>query len=533
MNQWQRLKQGVEPLVRRHPGLYLGVALFVLSMAQYAYTLGNPLIWDSRTILLTDPSIRSLANIPAFFLQSSLPPTELASDMVPQLDYYRPLLKIVYALEYAWFGTEPLPYHLMNVVLNAGVVLMLFALVRALTGNLALAFAASAIYAVNPSRGEAVSWVYGFSELAMALCMLAALYFYHARRHAWAAAVFALGLLSRESAVLFPAILLCYEFLLRPGEPARRFLNILPYAVLAAAYLVLRTAVIGGLPPITAASPAALVSTAAVVLQRYLKIFVLPDAPVAFYRLELFEPADAEALVSFGVAALAIAGLVWLWRNDRPTAFWYLWFFVWISIYFNLGRFADFLMAEKFMYLASAGLSVVVAALFLRLRFAPVLLSLVVAAHFGITFARTTYWRDPVTFFTAAAEFSPEFVRLRYELGVAYVDKRDCAAASLSFERVIARVPNHSLALNNLGNCYYVLGDRSRAVTMWSRALAADRRNAMAAFNLGFQAEQAGRPVEALGFYRTYLEVARDVPPQIMRRIRNLERALGSPGKAE
>src|SRR3989304_2073740 len=50
--------------------------LAVLSLAQYSYTIRNPLIWDAKIAVTEDPSIRSLRNIPSFFTSEALPAKE-------------------------------------------------------------------------------------------------------------------------------------------------------------------------------------------------------------------------------------------------------------------------------------------------------------------------------------------------------------------------------------------------------------------------------------------------------------------------
>src|SRR3990172_3062788 len=45
------------------------LALALISLLQYSLILRNPLLLDSHFVILEDESIRSLANIPAFFAQ--------------------------------------------------------------------------------------------------------------------------------------------------------------------------------------------------------------------------------------------------------------------------------------------------------------------------------------------------------------------------------------------------------------------------------------------------------------------------------
>jgi tetratricopeptide (TPR) repeat protein len=507
--------------------LLSALVLFALSIVQYSYTLGNPLIWDSESVVAEDPSIQSLANIPSFFVESSLP--EVAEG---QLKYYRPVVKILYAFEYALFGTDARGYHAINVLVNALVVVALFFLIDAISEDRRLALCASFLYAVNPARGEAVCWVYAASNLLMALFIILSLIGYHRRRHALAIPAFAMSLLSRESAVLFPVLLLLYEHLIRSEQPFKRYTHVAPYAGLAALYLLVRAIVLEGGPSLTDLEPLALMNTITVITQRMLRILLVPDAPVAVYPLEVFETLSAEVLLSYVVVTICLGGLVLIWRRDRRLAFAGLWGFVWISIWFNVGQFGHYLMNEKALYLASAGFLVLGAALLLRMRFGTAVLAAVVAAHFTSTFVRSTYWRDSTLFFEEVVASAPNLAPARLALGMEYATQGDWAKAVPHLEQAVKLEPGRSVSLNNLGTCHHALGDLSKATALWKRALAADPGNGEAAYNLGLMAERAGNLPSALDYYRRYLAHTDSPPLEILQRIRQLETRVTGDSRA-
>jgi tetratricopeptide (TPR) repeat protein len=117
----------------------------------------------------------------------------------------------------------------------------------------------------------------------------------------------------------------------------------------------------------------------------------------------------------------------------------------------------------------------------------------------------------------------PDFPATRYQLGMKYADRRQYEQAASQFDKVIQLHPGHSMALNNLGNCHFALGNLSQATSDWSKAWEADHSNAKAAYNLGFAAERAGDIDAALHYYRIYLSLVPQPPPQIHSRIQDLE----------
>jgi len=185
--------------------------------------------------------------------------------------YYRPLIVQTYALDYALWGLNPLPYHLVNLLLHWGVSL----LVALLTVELLVAAgadrgkafwagaAAGLAFAAAVRHTETVSWISGRADVAAALFALAALTVYvrfrpvenRARHLVWLAAPFyALALLCKESALTVPLVVITLEIVLyrtlwkreRPG----RYLGyglVLTMVGLLIAYLCVRYSITGAL----------------------------------------------------------------------------------------------------------------------------------------------------------------------------------------------------------------------------------------------------------------------------------------------
>lgn len=98
-----------------------------------------------------------------------------------------------------------------------------------------------------------------------------------------------------------------------------------------------------------------------------------------------------------------------------------------------------------------------------------------------------------------ARESFPSFdtTLLWYNLGVAMQLGDDPAAAAESYRKVLARLPNHSAAHNNLGTVTKDLGDLTTAIAHFDRAIALDPNNLEARSNLGHALLAVGRYEEA------------------------------------
>lgn len=487
--------------------LLLGAAALALfSVAEYAYTLRNPLMWDSSVLVQDDPLIRSPGNLGRIFRETSS--FQVESGVL--LPYYRPVTRSLFMLEHLVFGTAPAGHHLCNVALNAFAVALFFLLVHALSGDARLAFAAGLLYAANPVRGEAVYWVACQSTLLMTIFTCAALLAYHRGRRWLALFAMAAALLSRETAVLLPVALLGYEALV-PAGGSRRFGRTLPFFLAVAAFLAVRTA-IAGPPPLPEIAPVALLNAAAVITKRLLKSMVLPDAVVTVYPKETFASLSSEVAVAWIVIAASAAALWVLGRRHKPLAFWLGWGFLWIAVHAYVGQLSPYLMSENWAYLGSTGFCVALAALFLRLRWAWPVVTAIAVLWGGIVFYRSTFWRDPAIFMERAVAFAPNSPGPRYELALVYLRRGDRARAAAEFERVLALDPLHAPALNNLGFLLAESGHPEEAAALFRRSLRSEPGYARASYNLGVVLRQVGNTAEAMSQFEATLRLEPGYP---------------------
>lgn len=139
--------------------------------------------------------------------------------------YYRPLVTASYVLDARWSGLDPRGYHLTNVALYAVASILVHALLRALALGPGVALAGALLFAVHPALAPAVAWIPGRNDSLLAVFALAAWIAFvrdAARPSAWHKAAhyvfFALALLTKESAVVLPAVCLAHVALAQPED---------------------------------------------------------------------------------------------------------------------------------------------------------------------------------------------------------------------------------------------------------------------------------------------------------------------------
>ena len=86
----------------------------------------------------------------------------------------RPLTYVTFWLNYQAGGQDPIGYHLLNLLLHLGAVLLAYECLRRLLPQRA-ALVAAALFAVHPLQAEAVDYVWGRSIVLAALLCFGAL----------------------------------------------------------------------------------------------------------------------------------------------------------------------------------------------------------------------------------------------------------------------------------------------------------------------------------------------------------------------
>ena len=180
--------------------------------AAYRGTLDNGFTWDDHIHIEAAPFVQDAHN--ARVLLTS----DFWRGRTSVEGRGRPLLLASLLADRALWGEKPSGYHLTNLILHAACAAALAWLAALLTGSAALAALAGLIFALHPVLTEAVCEVTFRADLLSALGVLLALATMRLactrRSLIWAAAsaaAFALGLLSKETAVVFPVLALLME----------------------------------------------------------------------------------------------------------------------------------------------------------------------------------------------------------------------------------------------------------------------------------------------------------------------------------
>jgi protein O-mannosyl-transferase len=504
----------------------------VVGFAVFAPTLGHQFVWDDRATVLYNREIRSLANAPAFFSGHAFSGAADELRDIPVIEYYRPVWVLSLAVNHAVWGDRPFGYHLSNVLLHALASGLTAWLGFELVGSALAAALAGILFAVHPVHAEAVAWVSARNELLLCVFLVLAFIAYlRLRRGAGMAAgvacfgFFALALLSKESAVLFPALVLLYEWTPRrggserrpgaakgargrsggatraPGAPASPWSSYAPalaLAALAAAFLVLRARIVSPLP---VHDPLAvrLATAPGLVLANLRLLFV----PIGLRVLHDFAPVTtpAAALLPAAILLGLLALLPLAFRRDPQLGFGLCWILIALLPVSGLPALLQPTpLAERYLYLPSVGWAIAAGSLIARARkpaLARAAALLLTATFAALALMQSRPWRDELSLATRMCRDAPRSALAHSSLGLATYRLARWPDAAREFATAARLAPADPWSFYYLGASLRRSGSVEPAEQALRAALGRGMRYAPARLELGETLEQAGRLEEA------------------------------------
>lgn len=291
--------------------------------------------WDDQAYITQNFAIRgfSLENLKTAFSEY-------------YVGNYAPIQMISYMFDYTLWGNNPFGYFLANVLYHAiSAVLLYFMLIRLGFWKWG-AFLGAAIFLVHPVQVESVAWLSQRKNLLAMLFYLLSFHAYLSYReregdisrtwyYIWSLSAFTLALLAKSVAVIFPVMLILYDHLVPPvSRKLKGHTDKIPYVI--AAVIIAVIAMIsqdsnygGGRIEYPPNALIVLPLSMLPVLLRYLQLLIcpLPSTQSIMYFPPLRHELDAMVILSLCVVAGLLAGGVYLYRNNRPSLFWYILFF--------------------------------------------------------------------------------------------------------------------------------------------------------------------------------------------------------------
>jgi len=472
----------------------LATALVYIGCLRYEFT------YDDNSQIVLNSAITSITHIPQYFTTHVW--GTINPGAAPQ--YYRPIFLLWLLLNYKLFALSPAGWHATNLVVHLLATWLVFVLARRLTSDQLVATIAAFLFGVHPAHIESVAWVSGVTDPLMTVFFLSAIILYldmkspsevmqrrprlFNRRLLLSLLFYSLAILTKETAIVFLPIVICYElFLGKEGSGASIgtrlrsvFLTIAPYLVVTVAYFLARYRVLGGLGHKLTQLPATTTATTIPsVLWFYFQHLVWPQPLSAFYD---------NTYVSGGwllwgplVGLIIVAGLfIVLGRRSRQVMFLGCWVLLPILPALNLSVFQfGEIVHDRYLYLPSVGFCIILSVAFFyvvrtynKYKRPAVVLLLIFGAGWALeTVIQQTMWKDDLTLYLHGAAVAPTNNLAANNLAATLKDSGNVDGAIVLCEQVLARDPNNWRSTYNLGHSYYTIGAYREATKTLGRAI--------------------------------------------------------------
>jgi tetratricopeptide (TPR) repeat protein len=221
-----------------HNKFLVALSLFIFSLAVFIPTLSSNFVWDDESILNNIYSYNSSK------LESHL--------LSPTQIHYRPMLISSFAIDHKIWHASAFGFHLSNLIMHSIATVLFYFFALSVLGEFridrkeSVAILSSILFAAFPMHVEAVSFVAARSDLLCCIFFLLAFLFHILSfRKLWflllTTLCFALSLLSKEVAIVFPVVVISYDIFIRRIGIRTNVLRYSLYSFLFFVYIYVRS----------------------------------------------------------------------------------------------------------------------------------------------------------------------------------------------------------------------------------------------------------------------------------------------------
>jgi len=506
---------------------------------------------------------------------------------------WHPLTWLSHGLDCQVFGMKPGGMHLVSAGFHVANTVLLFLVLRALTGALWRSAVVAALFGLHPLHVESVAWVSERKDVLSGLFFLLTIWaygryvegrrknaecrmqpsdvggqksgrgnertadhvsrftFHVSRFYLLALVFFALGLMSKPMLVTTPFILLLLDFWplrrMRNAGPPFIFhlssfilLEKVPFFALSVASSVVTFKVqrAGGAVS-TALTVGERIANAVVSYARYIRKMFWPDDLSVLYphpgHWPLWQVIACAAFLASACVLVAMFGR----RRPYLITGW-LWFLGTMVPVIGLVQVGIQSMADRYTYVPLIGLFIMVVwglgdLIAERLpqawqgRTLAIVAAPALAACAALTVRQVQFWKNTETLFKRAVRVTRDNYLAHNNLGFYYSNHDRKAEAMQEYRLSLQINPNYEEALNNLG--FALAGERkfAEAIQLYEAALRIRPKHAEVHNNLGNALSETGKIDEAIQHYLITLHEN----PEHANAHNNLGIALAMKGKLE
>jgi tetratricopeptide (TPR) repeat protein len=518
----------------RHQPWFLGLLLFLLVTGVFLPALNYDFIcYDDPNFVFANPHVHDGLTWP------DIKWAFLSAD----IDYWRPLSWLSHMVDVQVFGLDPWGHHLTNVLLHAFNSLLVFAVLRKMTGAVWRSLLVAALFGLHPLHVESVVWIAERKDVLCSLFWLLTLWAYghwvwarSARRpnaaifYGLTLVCFAFGLMTKPMAVTIPCVLLLLDFwpLDRFGRDSRRppaavarslLIEKAPFFALAGVVgvaTVIAQKQVGALKPASGYPWPDRISNALAAYNQYLGRCFFPSKLAVFYPYVFGQSPGKTLLAGAVLGCITIAVCVCFKRRPYLPMGWF-WFLATLLPVIGLIQVGEQSTADRYTYMPLVGIFIMVAwtageVAVRRPRWSAMLAATagaIVVCCAALTAQQLTFWQDSTTLFRRALAVTKDNSEAHTNLGFALAQSPAHLSEAIAEYREGLRIdPNVAETHNYLAFALTrTPGHRTEAIAEFRTALRLDPKLSDAHNNLAISLETMPELLpEAVGEFKAALQ---------------------------
>jgi tetratricopeptide (TPR) repeat protein len=445
---------------------------------------------------------------------------------------WHPLTWLSHLLDCQLFGLNPAGHHFTNLLFHVANMLLLFGLLRRMTGAVWRAAFVAALFALHPMHVESVAWVAERKDVLSAFFGLLTLWMWWSyirspspRRYALTLLLFALALMSKPMLVTLPLLMLLLDFWpLRRTQPDKPLLGYAPLVKEKIPFfaLTLLSCVVtflvqkaGGAVALTSMiSPEKRAANAVVSYVRYILKLFWPQNMAVIYPYPAHIPWWQIAGAALLLIAITVVSLRAAPRRPYLIVGW-LWFVISLVPVIGLVQVGAQSLADRYTYLPYIGLFVMItwggtefiAAWPQAKPIFAATAGVLLAGCFLVSMRQLQYWRNSIALFSHAIEVTTDNAVAHCNLGQALAAAGKPEEARDEFTRALNIDPNYVSAMVSMSSYYNLHRNYDEAISVLSAALKIRPDSDQAHYNLALAFSGQGKTAQAIAEYRATLQI--------------------------
>ena len=478
---------------------------------------------------------------------------------------WHPLTWLSHMLDCELYGLNPMGHHWTNLIIHMANTILLFLVIKLMTGAIWRSAFVAALFALHPLHVESVAWVSERKDVLstfFGLLTMGAYYRYvkapDVNKYLWVLVFLSLGLMAKPMLVTFPFVLLLLDFwplkrfqlnndrMLQTDRVAffgfqgflRLFLEKIPLVipvVISCILTFLAQKNYGAVKALEALPLISRIANALISYSSYVLKMIWPSSLAVFYPYSKDLP-----LWKTGMSCLLLLSVfVFVFRTMKTKPYLlvgWLWYIGTLVPVIGLVQVGEQAMADRYTYIPLIGLFMIVAwgvsellgKWHYRKIFLGVCAIIILAALTASTFFQAGHWKNGITLFENAIKVTKNNYKAQNNLGTAF-GPVDLDKAIFHFKEALKIKPDYVMALYNLGTALSDKGNYDEAGIYFAKVLKINPQQTDARNNLANILFLQGKLDEAVSLYNKALKIS----PEHAEAHYNLAYVISSQGKLD